>query len=76
MIKEKIVHRGYRVTFDSTGCWSFDNSTARNAIIFGFDNTLSFHTDNRKSNFLIRVKDPTFRINGSFDSVKHAQNFA
>ena len=35
--KEKYVHCGLGITFDSAGLWSFDNDTARNAIIFGVD---------------------------------------
>ena len=37
-------------------------------VIFGVDNSSSFHADNCKNNFLILGKDPTFGINGSFGS--------
>ena len=30
---EKYVYSGYWITFDSAGSWSFDNDTARNAIV-------------------------------------------
>ena len=45
--KEKYVYSGYGITFDSAGSWVFDNNFARNVIIFGVDNSSSFHSDNR-----------------------------
>ena len=51
--KEKSVDCGYEITFDSAGSWRFDNDTARNVIIFGVDNSSSYHTDIHKNNFLI-----------------------
>ena len=36
--KEKYVYSGYRITFDRSGSWSFDNDLARNVEIFGADN--------------------------------------
>ena len=64
--KEKYVYSEYRITFDSGGSWSFNNDTARNAIIFGADNSSSSHSFNRKKKFLILCEGPTFGINGSF----------
>ena len=64
--KEKYVYSGYGITFDSAGSWSFDNEFARNVIIFGADNSLSSHSDNRKNNFLMLGEGPTYGINGSF----------
>ena len=46
--------------------WSFNDQFARNVIIFGVDNSLSFHTDNLKSDFLILGERNTFSINGGF----------
>ena len=66
--KEKDVYSGHRVTFDVVGSWSFDNNTARNAIIFGVYNILSFHADNFKNKFLMLGEGPTFGISGSFGS--------
>ena len=66
--KEKYVYKGYGITFDSTAWWSFGNGTARNAIDFDVDNSLSSHVDNRKNNFLILGLGPTFGINRSFGS--------
>ena len=66
--KEKYVYSGYGITFASTCSWSFSNGTARNIMIFGADNSLSSHFDNRKNNFLILGEGPTFRINGKFES--------
>ena len=64
--KEKFVYSGYGIAFDGKGEWSFGNDTARNVIIFGVDNSSSFHTDNRKTDFLILGEGPTFGINESF----------
>ena len=62
------VYSGYRITFDSVGSWSFDNDIARNVIIFGVDNSSSFHADNQKNNFLVLGEGPTLGINGTFGS--------
>ena len=65
--KEKYVYSGYRISFDGKGKWGFGNDYARNAIIFGVDNSSSSHTDNLKNNFLILGEGgDTFGINGSF----------
>ena len=66
--KEKDVYSGHRVTFDVVRSWSFDNNTARNAIIFGVYNILSFHADNFKNKFLMLGEGPTFGISGNFGS--------
>ena len=44
--------------------------TARNVITFGVNHSSSFHTDNRKNNFLISGKGPTFGIKRSFGKVQ------
>ena len=49
--KEKYVDSDYGITFSSTDWWSFDSDTARIVIIFGVDNSLSFHAGNRKNKF-------------------------
>ena len=52
------------IAFDGSGSWSFGNDFARNIMIFGADNSLSCHTDNRKSNF--SLLDGSFgRSNGT-----------
>ena len=66
--KEKYVYSGYVITFDSAGSASFDNGFARNVIIFGADNSLSSHSDNRKNNFLLLGESLTYGIDGSFGS--------
>ena len=66
--KEKYVYSGCGITFESTGSWSFDNDFARNVIIFGVDNSLSCHSNNRQNNFLKLGEAPTYRTNGSFGS--------
>ena len=54
------------MTFNRAGCWSFDNGTARNVIIFHVDNSSTFHSDNRKNILLTLGESPSFRLNGSF----------
>ena len=66
--KDKSVYSGYGITIDGGDCQSFYNSTARNIIIFGVDNSSSSYVDNLKNNFLILDKGPTFGINGIFGS--------
>ena len=39
-----------------------------NVVIFGVNNCPSSYSDNRKNNFLILGKGPTYGINGSFES--------
>ena len=65
---EQYVYSGYRITFDSAGSWSFDNGIVGNVIIFGVDNSSSFHTANHKNNFLVLREGLTFGINGRFGS--------
>ena len=62
------MYRGYRITYDSAGSWSFDNDIARNVINFGVDNSSSSHADNPKNNFSVLGKGPTFGINGRLGS--------
>ena len=43
----------------------YGNDFARNVVIFGVDNTLLFHTDNRINSFLALHEGPTDNINDS-----------
>ena len=43
MKKSMYIDSRYRIIFDSTGSWSFDNEFAKNVIIFGIDNSSSSH---------------------------------
>ena len=54
------------VAFDGKGEWSFGNDTPRKFELFRADNSSSFHTDNRKIDFLIFGEALTFGINKSF----------
>ena len=63
---EKYVYSEYRITFDSTGSWSFGNDFARNVVIFGVDNSSPSHSDHRKYKFLILGEGPTYGIHGRF----------
>ena len=78
------MYSGYGITFDGKGEWSFDNDTARNAVIFGVDNSSSYHSDNLKNNFLELDDGDTFDINENFGApekslvlilVKQTKNF-
>ena len=53
------------IAFDGLGLLKFDNDFARNVIIFGVDNSLSFHCDNRKNDFLVLRERPIDDINES-----------
>ena len=65
--KEKYVYNGHGIKFDSPGPWSFDNEFARNAIIFGVDNSSSAY-------FLVPGGIPTYGINGGFGSPEKTFN--
>ena len=45
------MYSGYGIAFDGADLWNFGNVFARNALIFGVDNTSSSHADNRKNIF-------------------------
>ena len=64
--KEKYVHSGYGITFDSSGPRNRDNDFARNVIIFDVHNSSLSHADNCKNNFLVLGEGPNYGINGSF----------
>ena len=51
--KEKHVHSGYGMAFDSAGSWSFDNDFTRNVIIFCIDKNSSSLCGNRRNNSLV-----------------------
>ena len=72
--KEKYVYIGYGITFDSVGSQSFHNDVARDIVSFGVDNSSSFNSGNCKNNFLILDQDPTYGINGSFESSENNFN--
>ena len=47
------MYSGYGIAFDGKGSWSFSDDFARNVIMYGVDNSSSFHTDNLQNDFLI-----------------------
>ena len=59
---KKWVYSGYGIAFDGGELWNFGGGFARNVIIFGVDNTLSPHAENRKNNCLVLGEGPTFGI--------------
>ena len=63
--KTKWVHSGYGVAFDGKGDWSFGNDSAGNFVIFGVDNSSSYHSDNHKTDFLV-LGEEDFGITGNF----------
>ena len=62
-IKSKFIYNGQGIAFDRAGQWSYGNDFARNVIIFAVDINSSSDTDNRKDNFLVLDKAPTYDIN-------------
>ena len=82
--KEKWVYSDYGIAFDGAGLWNFRKYFAKNAVIFGIDNSSSSHTDNRKNSLLVLVEVPTDGINRSFEQgkslvltlINERQNFA
>ena len=68
MAIKKYLYSGYGIKFDGAGLQGFDNDTAIDVIIFGNDDSLLHHSDNRKNKFLVLGEGSTFRINGSFGS--------
>ena len=56
--KSKFTYNDQGIAFNGKGMWSFGNRFARNVVIFGVNNTLSSHTNNKKSN-LISSEGPT-----------------
>ena len=51
-IKSKFTYIRQGIAFDGKCYWSFDNDYARNVVIFGFDNSSSSHTSERKKKIL------------------------
>ena len=58
------MYSGYAIAFDGAGSWNFGNDFAWNIVIFGVDNSLSIHADNRTNNF--SDEGLTYYINGNF----------
>ena len=54
-------------TFDGAVSCNFGNDFARNSY-FDIDNSSSYHTNNRKNNFLVSREIPTYGVNESFGS--------
>ena len=67
IIKSKFIYNGKGIAFEGKGSWSFGNDFARNAVIFGVDDSQRSHTDNRKNNFLVLGEGPTDGINDGTD---------
>ena len=64
--KEKYVYSSYGIAFDGKDSWSFGNDYARNVVVFGVYNNLSFHANNQRNDFLILGERDDFWINGRF----------
>ena len=58
------MYSGYGIASDGKDEWSFNNYTARNAIVLGVDSKSSSHSDNLKNDFFIFGEGPTSGING------------
>ena len=63
--KGKYVYSAYGIAFDGAGSWSFGYDFARNVVIFGVDNSSSFHIDNWKNIFSVLGEGSTNDINDS-----------
>ena len=64
-IKCKFTYNVQVIVFDEVGSQSFCHDFARNVANFGFYNSLSSHTDNRKNNFLVLDDGPSQGTNDS-----------
>ena len=49
LVKSKFIYNDWEIAFDGECYWSFDNDHAKNAVTFGPDKSLLYHTDNRKN---------------------------
>ena len=67
-MKSKFSYNGSGKGLDTEGSV---NEVARNVITFGVYNSSSSHTDNRKNNFLVLSKGPTFGINDSIGATEN-----
>ena len=73
-IKCKFTYNDQEIEFDGEGSWSFDNDFARNVVIFGVNNSSSYHTDNQNNNFLVLAEGPTQGINDSIGAAAEKIN--
>ena len=62
--KSKWVYIGYGIAFHGADSWSFGDNFAKNAKVFGVNNSSLSRTDSRKNDFLVLGKGPTYDING------------
>ena len=58
------------MAFNGSDSLSFGNDFARNVVIFGVYNSLTFHTDNCENNFLVPVEERTADINDSIGTAE------
>ena len=56
------MYRDYGIAFDGKGGWNFGHDFARDVIIFGADNSSSFHSGNWENNILVLGEGPTYDI--------------
>ena len=75
-IKSKFTYNGRKIAFDGEGSWSFGNDFDSNVVIFGFDNTLSSHAENRKNTFLVLCEGPVEGINDSTGLVQQKKQIS
>ena len=57
---------GYWIAFDGVGLSNFGKDNARNAIIFGVENSSSSHPDSHKISLSVLSEGSTYAINGNF----------
>lgn len=57
------MYSGYRIAFDGTGSWNFDNDFAKNVVVFDVDKSSLSNADNCMNNFWELSQGPTYGIN-------------
>ena len=68
--KSRLTYNGQGIAFDGNGLWSFDNVTARKAVIFGVDVSSSSPINNPKNNVLVLGERPIEEINSTIGTAE------
>ena len=70
--KSKFTNNVWGIAFEGECLWSFGNGFATNVVIFGFNNSSSSDTDNRKNNFLVlKISIDFSKANTNFCLILH-----
>ena len=60
------MYSSYGIVFDWTDQWNLNNECAKNVVIFGADNGLLSHVNDRKNNVLVLGEGQTDGIDEDF----------